>query len=202
LQWTVALGPPVPRGESCEMPRVRPHRLGPVSSGAFAGFRFPPDVIVLAMRWYLRFGLSYRDVEELLSERRIEVDHVTVYVYRAIDQFGQVLYVYVSPRRDIQAARRFFVTCPSTPAASPGRHDHSRRASQRTLPNQTRRAGIHPFPGGVFWTVFTDPEHPPQIFSPAPVRRDPALRVRQTTAPSRSTASLTTLRAMSDAART
>ena len=45
----------------------------------FAGFRFPPDVIVLAVRWYLRFGLSYRDVEELLIERGVEVDHVTVY---------------------------------------------------------------------------------------------------------------------------
>jgi hypothetical protein len=32
---------------------------------AFAGFRFPPEVIVVAVRWYLRFGLSYRDVEEL-----------------------------------------------------------------------------------------------------------------------------------------
>jgi transposase-like protein len=46
---------------------------------AFAGFRFPSDVIVLAVRWYLRFGLSYRDVEELLTERGVEVDHVTVY---------------------------------------------------------------------------------------------------------------------------
>jgi transposase-like protein len=45
----------------------------------FAGFRFPPDVIVLAVRWYLRFGLSYRDVEELLAERGVEVDHVTIY---------------------------------------------------------------------------------------------------------------------------
>ena len=45
----------------------------------FAGFRFPPDVIVLAVRWYLRFGLSYRDVEELLIERGVEVDHVTIY---------------------------------------------------------------------------------------------------------------------------
>jgi transposase-like protein len=36
-------------------------------------------VIVLAVRWYLRFGLSYRDVEELLTERGVEVDHVTVY---------------------------------------------------------------------------------------------------------------------------
>jgi transposase-like protein len=36
---------------------------------AFAGFRFPPDVIVVAVRLYLRYGLSYRDVEELLLER-------------------------------------------------------------------------------------------------------------------------------------
>jgi IS6 family transposase len=36
-------------------------------------------VIVLAVRWYLRFGLSYRDIEELLTERGVEVDHVTVY---------------------------------------------------------------------------------------------------------------------------
>jgi transposase-like protein len=46
---------------------------------AFAGFRFPAEVIVVAVRWYLRYGLSYRDVEELLAERQIEVDHVTVY---------------------------------------------------------------------------------------------------------------------------
>jgi transposase, IS6 family len=55
--------------------RVRPD---PIARSAFAGFWFPPDVIVLAVRWYLRFGLSYRDVEELLAERGIEVDHVTV----------------------------------------------------------------------------------------------------------------------------
>jgi transposase-like protein len=49
------------------------------SRSGFAGFRFPPEVITLAVRWYLRFGLSYRDVEELLAERGIAVDHVTVY---------------------------------------------------------------------------------------------------------------------------
>jgi len=36
---------------------------------AFAGFRFPAEVIVVAVRSYLRYGLSYRDVEELLAER-------------------------------------------------------------------------------------------------------------------------------------
>ncbi|MFF5229448.1 hypothetical protein [Dactylosporangium sp. NPDC000521] len=44
---------------------------------AFAGFRFPPDVIVVAVQLYLRYNLSYRDVEELLLERGVEVDHVT-----------------------------------------------------------------------------------------------------------------------------
>jgi hypothetical protein len=40
--------------------------VGPCS--AFNGFRFPPEIIVLALRWYLRYGLSYRDVEELRAE--------------------------------------------------------------------------------------------------------------------------------------
>ena len=48
-------------------------------SSVFAGFRFPREVISLAVRWYLRYGLSYRDVEELLAERGITVDHVTIY---------------------------------------------------------------------------------------------------------------------------
>jgi transposase-like protein len=99
-------------------------------------------VIVVAVRWYLRYNLSYRDVEELLAERGVEVDHVTVYrwvprfaslladaarfarhapgdrwfvdetyvkvngvwryVYRAIDQYGQVIDVLLTavlPRR-------------------------------------------------------------------------------------------------------
>jgi hypothetical protein len=43
---------------------------------AFAGFRFPADVIVVAVRWYLRYGLSYRDVEELLAERQSAQDVV------------------------------------------------------------------------------------------------------------------------------
>jgi transposase-like protein len=125
---------------------MRPHVRYP--SSAFAGFRFPADVVVVAVRWYLRYGLSYRDVEELLAERGVDVDHVTIYrwvqrftpllieaarpcrhaegdrwfvdetyvkvggrwryVYRAVDQHGQVIDVYVSRRRNTEAARRFF----------------------------------------------------------------------------------------------
>jgi transposase-like protein len=113
---------------------------------ALVGFRFPVEVIVLAVRWYLRYGLSYRDVEQPLAERGVEVDHVTVfgwvqrltplladaarfarhspgdrwfvdgtyvkvngvwrYVYRAVDQYGQVIDVLVSQRPDADAARR------------------------------------------------------------------------------------------------
>jgi transposase-like protein len=59
--------------------RTRRPRPAPTARSAFAGFRFPADVIVLAVRSYLRYGLSYRDVEELLIERGVEVEHVTVY---------------------------------------------------------------------------------------------------------------------------
>jgi transposase-like protein len=61
------------------MRTTRPSRQWIPPRSTFAGFRFPPDVIVVAVRWYLRFGLSYRDVEELLTERGVEVDHVTIY---------------------------------------------------------------------------------------------------------------------------
>ena len=45
---------------------------------ASSGFRFPPEVILQAVRWYLRFGLSYRDLDQLPIERGIEVDNVTL----------------------------------------------------------------------------------------------------------------------------
>ena len=73
---------------------MRSHRYPhprPAPRSAFAGFRFPPGVITLAVRWCLRFGLSYRDVEALLAERGIEVDHVTVYrwVQRFTPEFAE-----------------------------------------------------------------------------------------------------------------
>ena len=54
-------------------------RRVPALRSSFAGFRYPPDVILVAVRWYLRYALSYRDVEELLAERGVIVDHVSVY---------------------------------------------------------------------------------------------------------------------------
>ena len=40
---------------------------------------FEPEVIVCAVRWYLRFSLSYRDVEELLLERGLPADHTSIW---------------------------------------------------------------------------------------------------------------------------
>src|SRR5215208_4860842 len=74
----------------------RPRPAG-IARSAFAGFCFPAEVIVLAVRWYLRFGLSYRDVEELLAERGIEVDHVTV--YRWVQRFTPLLAEAAKPCR-------------------------------------------------------------------------------------------------------
>src|ERR1700686_237718 len=51
----------------------------PSVSGLFKWRQFEPEVILLAVGWYLRFSLSYRDVEELLGERGLSVDHVTVW---------------------------------------------------------------------------------------------------------------------------
>src|SRR4029077_521691 len=47
--------------------------------GLFKWRQFEPEVILLAVGWYLRFSLSYRDMEELLAERGLHADHVTVW---------------------------------------------------------------------------------------------------------------------------
>jgi len=72
---------------------------------AFAGFRFPPEVITVAVRWYLRYGLSYRDVEELLAERGIAVDHVTV--YRWVQRFTPLFAAAARPLRHATGDRWF-----------------------------------------------------------------------------------------------
>jgi transposase-like protein len=114
----------------------------------FSGFQFPTEIIALAVKWYLRYRLSYADVAEWLVERGVCVDPSTIYdwvqrftpldqeaarhyrypmgrtwsvdetyiwvagqwqyAYRAIDEYGQVVDVYLSPTRDAQAAERFF----------------------------------------------------------------------------------------------
>lgn len=118
------------------------------SSSAFSHHAFPDDLIALAVRWYVRYRLSYADVVEWLAERGLVVDRSTVYrwvrhvlplfgnaarahrrqvgtrwrvdetytrlngkwtyIYRAIDQHGQVVDAYFSERRNATAAQTCF----------------------------------------------------------------------------------------------
>jgi putative transposase len=45
---------------------------------SFKGRHFMKDIILLVVRWYISYALSYRDIEELMLERRIPVDHSTL----------------------------------------------------------------------------------------------------------------------------
>ena len=47
--------------------------------GIFSGRHFPREVILWAVRWYCRYGVSYRDLEEMMTERGVPVDHTTIY---------------------------------------------------------------------------------------------------------------------------
>jgi putative transposase len=114
----------------------------------YKGFRFPPEIISHAVWLYFRFLLSFRDVEELLTQRGIVVTYETIrqwtlkfgqtyanelrrrrprcgdkwhmdevvltirgkkhYLWRAVDQDGNVLDILVQSRRNKNAAKRFF----------------------------------------------------------------------------------------------
>jgi len=40
---------------------------------------FQPEIILLTVRWYLRYALSFRDLEEMMTERGLSIDHTTIY---------------------------------------------------------------------------------------------------------------------------
>src|SRR4030088_1141393 len=131
------------------------------STSAFSGRVFADDIIGLAVRWYVRYRLSYAEVSEWLAERGVLVDQSTIYrwvqrflpmfgevarkyrdrvgpdwrvdetyarirgkwhyIYRAIDGHGQIVDAYVSPTRDIVAARRFFERAITSSGTTPRR---------------------------------------------------------------------------------
>ena len=118
------------------------------SAPRYSGYRFPPGIISHAVWLYHGFGLSFRDVEDLLAERGITVWYETIrqwyqtfgpdyartlrrrrgrmgdiwhldeffvtiqgrrqYLWRAVDQDGDVIDILVQPRRNRHAAARFF----------------------------------------------------------------------------------------------
>ena len=159
------------------------------SSGAFSGYRWPPDVIITAVRWYLSYPLSARQVTELLAERGIDVSARTVltwtqtfgpqlataarrhrrrlgrrwyvdevflfhgaakrYLYRAVDEHGQVVDVLLRERRDLASAQAFFRRARATAETEPAaivtdHHQPYVRAAQQNLPgSQHIRTGLH-----------------------------------------------------------
>ena len=97
---------------------------------AFRGRHFTSEVILWALRWYLAFPISYRDLALMLSDRGVVVDHTTLFrwvqAYAAtlekrvrrhlrpctdswgVDSLGQTIDFLLSVRRDAAAAKRFF----------------------------------------------------------------------------------------------
>jgi transposase-like protein len=154
------------------------------SSGAFSGYRWPPDVIVTAVRWYLSYPLSARQVTELLGERGIDVSARTVltwtqtfgpqlasaarrhrrrlghrwyidevflfrgavkrYLYRAVDEHGQVVDVLLRERRDLASAQAFFRRARATARGPAGGHRHrSPSALRQSSPTEPAQLVAH-----------------------------------------------------------
>ena len=128
------------------------------NANPFKWRHFEAELILLCVRWYLRYALSYRDLEDLMRERGLQVDHTTIYrwvqhyapeldkrsrahlkacndswrvdetyikikkvwtyLYRAVDSQGNTLEFLLSPTRDAEAAKRFFLKALPSPAGS------------------------------------------------------------------------------------
>ena len=96
---------------------------------AFKWRQFAGEVILWAVRWYCRYGISYRELEEMLGERGVEERSTAAaaacrsrggstkpnvrvkgrwkYLYRAIDKDGATLEFLLADRRNTKAAKRF-----------------------------------------------------------------------------------------------
>ncbi len=155
----------------------------------FAGHRWPQEVIVTAVRWYVRFRLSAADVRDLLAERGVAISARTVlhwvqkfapllaragrraatrpgvrwwcdetyvrvggkwaYLYRAIDERGQVIDVLLRTHRDLDSARAFFVLAIYRRRAAPeevitDKHPAYARAIREEVPGAVHTpSGLH-----------------------------------------------------------
>ena len=58
-------------------------------SSPFRGRHFDDVIIILCVRWYLRYSLSYRDLKEMMAERGVAVDHVTI--WRWVQHYAPLL---------------------------------------------------------------------------------------------------------------
>ncbi len=63
---------------------------------------FLPEIILLNVRWYCRYSLSYRDLEEMMQERGVQVDHSTInrWVLKVAPELDQRLRPHLKPTHD------------------------------------------------------------------------------------------------------
>jgi len=67
----------------------------PKRPALFRGRHFEDVIILLCVRWYLRYSLTYRDLEEIMAERGLSVDHVTI--WRWVQRYAPVLNQRIRP---------------------------------------------------------------------------------------------------------
>ena len=97
---------------------------------AFHGFRFPAEVILWAVRWYLQFPISYRDLERMLTDRGVAVDHTTM--YRRVQRFARELEKRMRQHADFSGMAK-------EPSVEPGwRHGLGGRAGSQPKRDETR----------------------------------------------------------------
>ncbi len=72
------------------------------ASSPFKWRHFEPELILLCVRWYCRFQLSYRDVEEMMKERGLDVDHSTV--FRWVQRYAPELNKRIRPHLKLAGA--------------------------------------------------------------------------------------------------
>ena len=59
--------------------RWKPRAKGGRAVSDFKGRHFRGEIVLWAVRWYCRYGISYRDLEQMMAERGVSVDHSTIY---------------------------------------------------------------------------------------------------------------------------
>ena len=90
----------------------------------FRGRHFEDAIILLCVRWYLRYSLSYRDLEEIMEERGLSVDHVTI--WRRVQRYAPILNQRI--RRELRRPNRSWRAARSTTLTAFPRLQHSSAA--------------------------------------------------------------------------
>ena len=76
----------------------------------FKGSHFERDVILWAVRWYVAYPISYRQLEEMMAEHGVEVDHATLnrWVVEYVPLLEREFQTRKLPKGDVRPARQFY----------------------------------------------------------------------------------------------